>query len=30
MPFFTPNEKGKETDLLDLVEPKDLVQYGCV
>lgn len=28
MPFFTPNEKGKDVDLLDMVEPTDLVNYG--
>ncbi|KAG8930755.1 hypothetical protein FRC02_003716 [Tulasnella sp. 418] len=28
MPFFTPNEKGKNVDTLDLAEPTDLIKFG--
>ncbi|KAG9047953.1 hypothetical protein FS837_001137 [Tulasnella sp. UAMH 9824] len=30
MPFFTSNEKGKAVDLFDMVEPRDLHQYGFI
>jgi hypothetical protein len=28
VPFFTPNE-NRPTDPLELVEPADLIQFGC-
>ncbi|KDQ21607.1 hypothetical protein BOTBODRAFT_208361 [Botryobasidium botryosum FD-172 SS1] len=30
MPFFTPNGKQNQADVLDLVEPNDLIQYGFI
>ncbi|KDQ64666.1 hypothetical protein JAAARDRAFT_28304 [Jaapia argillacea MUCL 33604] len=30
MPFFTPNNKTTSTNVLDLVEPVDLVKYGFI
>jgi len=30
MPFFTPNGKQMQADVLDMVEPNDLIQYGFI
>ncbi|EJT97444.1 ClpX ATPase regulatory subunit [Dacryopinax primogenitus] len=30
IPFFTPNDEANEFDLMDLVEPSDLVKYGFI